>query len=149
MRWIRWDFNTSPLDVWNSMDAPDQKGLAQIRHIMGLYSVLDRLMASCPDLLIEGCASGGRRIDLETVKRSHTFWKSDDTGDIPSMRFHETGGNTFLPGVLLNTNVLPVSGSELPFDIASIFGGPLGFPMQLAADDGCGPIRAGEARCHL
>jgi alpha-galactosidase len=126
VRWIRWDFNTSPLGVWNSMDAPDQKGLAQIRHVMGLYEVLDRLRAACPDLLIEGCASGGRRIDLETVQRSHTFWKSDDTGDIPSMRFHETGANTFLPGGLLNTNVLP-AGGELPFDIASIFGGPLGF----------------------
>lgn len=127
VRWIRWDFNTSPLDVWNSMDAPDQKGLAQIRHVTGLYDVLDRLMAACPDLLIEGCASGGRRIDLETIKRSHTFWKSDDTGDIPTLRFHETGANTLLPSVLLNVNLLPVSGSELPFDIAGIFGGPLGF----------------------
>jgi len=127
VRWIRWDFNTSPASVWNSMDAPDQKGLAQIRHVMGLYEVLDRLMAACPDLLIEGCASGGRRIDLETVKRSHTFWKSDETGDIPTMRFHETGANTFLPSVLLNTNVLPESGGRLRFDIASIFGGPLGF----------------------
>jgi alpha-galactosidase len=138
VRWIRWDFNTSPLGVWNSMDAPDQKGLAQIRHVMGLYRVLDRLMAACPDLLIEGCASGGRRIDLETIKRSHTFWKSDETGDIPTMRFHETGANVFLPGQLLNTNVLPVSGSELPFDIASIFGGPLGFqcnwPQMTEAD---------------
>jgi alpha-galactosidase len=127
VRWIRWDFNTDPLDVWNSMDAADQKGLAQIRHIMGLYELLDRLMAACPDLLIEGCASGGRRIDLETIKRSHTFWKSDDTGDIPSMRFHETGANTFLPGQLLNTNVLPESGANLSFDVMSIFGGPLGF----------------------
>ena len=86
-------------------------------------------------LLIEGCASGGRRIDLETIKRSHTFWKSDNTGDIPSMRFHDTGGNTFLPGVLLNTNVLPVSGSEVAFDIASIFGGPLRL-MALARKTG-------------
>jgi alpha-galactosidase len=127
VRWIRWDFNTDPLGVWDSMDAPDQKGLAQIRHIMGLYDVLDRLMKACPDLLIEGCASGGRRIDLETIKRSHTFWKSDDTADIPSMRFHETGGNVFLPSQLLNTNVLPVTGPELSFDVMSIFGGPLGF----------------------
>jgi alpha-galactosidase len=127
VRWIRWDFNTDPLGVWDSMDAPDQKGLAQIRHIKGLYELLDRLMAACPDLLIEGCASGGRRIDLETIKRSHTFWKSDDTGDIPSMRFHETGANTFLPGQLLNTNVLPESGPNLSFDVMSIFGGPLGF----------------------
>ena len=123
IRWIRWDFNTSPLGNWDGADAPDQHGLSQIRHIMGLYELLDRLMKTYPDLLIEGCASGGQRIDLETIKRSHTFWKSDETGSLPAMRFHETGGNTFLPGILLNTNLLP---ERVPFDVQSIFGGALG-----------------------
>lgn len=124
VRWIRFDFNTSPLPNWNATDAPTQRGLTQIRHVLGLYDLLDRLMAAYPDLLIEGCASGGRRIDLETIKRSHTFWKSDETASLPVMRFHETGGNVFLPGVLLNTNLLP---QNVPFDVQSIFGGPLGF----------------------
>ncbi len=126
VRWIRWDFNMEPIFAWNVMDGPDQKRLAQIRHVMGLYRMLDRLMAACPDLLIEGCASGGRRIDLETIKRSHTFWKSDNTDDLPTLRFHETGANTFLPGGLLNVNVLPQAG-KVAFDVASVFGGPLGF----------------------
>ena len=98
VRWIRFDFNTAPLAAWNAADAPGQRGLTQIRHVLGLYELLDRLMKAYPDLLIEGCASGGRRIDLETIKRSHTFWKSDETASLPVMRFHETGGNTFLPG---------------------------------------------------
>jgi alpha-galactosidase len=123
VRWIRWDFNTSPLPNWDGADAADQHGLHQIQHIMGLYELLDRLMKAYPDLLIEGCASGGQRIDLETIKRSHTFWKSDETGSLPVMRFHETSGNTFLPGVLLNTNLLP---DKVPFEIQSIFGGALG-----------------------
>jgi alpha-galactosidase len=123
VRWMRWDFNKGPIWVWKGADQPDQQGLTQIRHIMGLYDLLDRLMKAYPDLLIEGCASGGRRIDLETVKRSHTFWKSDSTGEIPVIRFHETGGNVFLPGQLLNTNVDP---HELPFDTESVFGGPFG-----------------------
>jgi alpha-galactosidase len=124
VKWIRWDFNTAPLGVWTQMDAPEQRGLAQIRHIMGLYDLLDRLLKAYPDLLIEGCASGGRRIDLETIRRSHTLWKSDETANLRVLRFHQTGGNIFLPGVLLNVNLLP---ERLPYDIASIFGGPLGF----------------------
>ncbi len=40
------------------------------------------------------------------------------------LRFHQTGGNVFLPGQLLNVNLLP---EHLPYDVASIFGGPLGF----------------------
>ena len=123
VHWIRWDFNTAPLDVWNKADAADQHGLTQIRHVMGLYELLDRVMKAYPDLLIEGCASGGRRIDLETIRRSHTFWKSDETANLQVMHFHETGGNVFLPGGLLNTNLLPVN---TVYDIESIFGGPLG-----------------------
>jgi alpha-galactosidase len=123
VRWIRWDFNTSPLPNWDGADAADQHGLHQIQHIMGLYEVLDRLLKAYPDLLIEGCASGGQRIDLETIKRSHTFWKSDETGSLQVMRFHESSANTFLPGCLLNTNLLP---DKVPFDVQSIFGGALG-----------------------
>lgn len=129
VRWIRFDFNTDPLDTWDAADQPGRRGLAQTRHIMGLYELLDRLMQSWPDLLIEGCASGGRRIDLETIRRSHTFWKSDDTVDLPVLRFHQTGANTFLPGGLLNANLLPV---DLEFDVHSLFGGPLGLRCDWA-----------------
>ncbi len=128
VNWIRFDFNMDPLPAWDKMDAPDTRGLAQIRHVEGLYELLDRLRAKYPDLLIEGCASGGRRIDLETVKRSHTFWKSDDTSRLPVMRFHETGGNCLLPGGLLNANLLAI---QSVFDVHSLFGGPLGFGADL------------------
>jgi alpha-galactosidase len=86
-------------------------------------------MERYPDLLIEGCASGGRRIDLQTVQRSHTFWKSDDTARLNVMRFHETGGNALLPGALLNANLLAVSSQ---YAVHSLFGGPLGFGADLA-----------------
>jgi alpha-galactosidase len=123
LNWIVFDFNTSPLDAWNRADAPSQRGLTQIRHIMGLYQFLDRLLKAYPDLRIQGCASGGRRMDLETLRRSHTFWKSDETRNLPVLRFHETGGNVFLPGGILNTNVLP---QKIDYDMESVFGGPLG-----------------------
>ena len=123
VRWIRWDFNTPPLAIWNRADAPGQHGLTQIRHVMGLYQLLDRVLKAYPDLLIEGCAGGGQRIDLETIRRSHTFWKSDSTADLQVIRSHETGGNVFLPAQLLNTN-LPTK--DAASTTLSLFGGPLG-----------------------
>jgi alpha-galactosidase len=45
VRWIRLDFNrTYPLSTWDANDARDQRGLTQIRHIMGLYDLIDRLL---------------------------------------------------------------------------------------------------------
>ena len=123
-QWVRFDFNRDPLALWEQMDTPDSKGLAQARYIAALYNLLDRLKAKYPDLVIEGCSSGGRRIDLETLKRSHTLWKSDKTDDVSTFLFQGTGANQFLPGGLLNANLLEIGSVK---DVQSLFCGPLGF----------------------
>ena len=57
--------------------APDRIGIAEIRHIEGLYRLWDELRRKYPRLLIDNCASGGRRIDIETLRRSIPFFRSD------------------------------------------------------------------------
>jgi alpha-galactosidase len=126
VRWIRNDYNFDPLGGWDRSDKPETRGLTQIRYLEGEYELLDRLRARYPDLLIESCSSGGRRIDLETMRRAHTYWKSDQTGCLIAARSQETGGNVFLPSVLLNTN-LPATSQASCFDLHSLFAGPLGF----------------------
>ena len=48
-----------------------------IRYIEGLYEMWDELRAKNPGLVIDNCASGGRRIDLEAISRSVALWQSD------------------------------------------------------------------------
>jgi len=74
---FRQDFNTTPLDAWYAADAPDRVGITEIRYIEGLYALWDRLLAAHPGLVIDNCASGGRRIDLEALRRSVPLWRSD------------------------------------------------------------------------
>ena len=71
------DFNIDPLPFWRENDAPDREGITEIRYIEGLYAMWDELRARRPGLLIDNCASGGRRIDLETCMRSIPLWRSD------------------------------------------------------------------------
>ena len=73
----RQDFNMDPLPFWRANDAEDRQGMTEIRHIEGLYAFWDELLARHPGLIIDNCASGGRRIDLETVSRSIPMWRSD------------------------------------------------------------------------
>jgi alpha-galactosidase len=73
----RQDFNMDPLGYWRHNDAPDRQGITEIRYVEGLYAYWDRLAAAWPASLREECASGGRRIDLETVRRMHFHQKSD------------------------------------------------------------------------
>ena len=73
----RQDFNLDPLIYWDSHDAPDRVGVTEIKYINGLYGYLDRIRANFPDVFMDGCSSGGRRIDIETLKRFHTHQKTD------------------------------------------------------------------------
>jgi len=73
----RQDMNTRPLEAWYAADAPDRVGITEIRHIEGLYALWDRILAAHPGIVIDNCSSGGRRIDLETLRRSVPLWRSD------------------------------------------------------------------------
>ncbi len=74
---LRIDFNIAPLKYWTANDEPGRAGITQVKHIMGLYRLWDALISRFPGLLIDNCASGGRRIDIETLRRSVPLWRSD------------------------------------------------------------------------
>ena len=73
----RQDFNMDPLGNWRAADAPDRQGITEIRHIEGLLAYWDELQRRHPDMLIDECASGGKRNDLEMMRRSVPLWRSD------------------------------------------------------------------------
>jgi len=75
----RQDFNQGLDKHFALADArnPDRIGVAEIRHIEGMYRLWDELRKRYPQLLIDNCASGGRRIDIETLRRSIPFFRSD------------------------------------------------------------------------
>jgi len=77
MDWYRNDFNIDPLSYWRGNDGPDRQGMTEIRYVEGHYAMWDELRAARPGLVIDNCASGGRRIDLETCMRSVPLWQSD------------------------------------------------------------------------
>jgi len=94
----RQDFNFDPAPYWKAMDAPDRVGVAEMKHIEGLYDFWDALLARIPGLLIDNCASGGRRIDLETTSRSIPLWRTDYQYYEPNgYQCHTYGLHFFLP----------------------------------------------------
>ena len=73
----RQDFNMPPLEYWRANDPPDRQGISEIKHVTGYLAFWDELRRRHPGLLIDTCASGGRRNDLETLRRSVPLHKSD------------------------------------------------------------------------
>lgn len=75
----RQDFNMDPGGIWAERDAqnPDRVGIAEAKHVAGLYVFLDEMRRRFPNILQENCASGGRRIDVEMISRAHSYCRSD------------------------------------------------------------------------
>jgi len=101
--YFRHDFNINPLPYWQKADPPERIGSTEIHYVTGLYEIWDALHARYPGLMMEGCSSGGRRIDLESISRCHTYWKTDLYGFSHANQGHVYGAGLYLPGNYLNT----------------------------------------------
>lgn len=66
----RQDFNFNPAPFWQENEAPNRIGMLENLHGQGYLRYWDALLARNPGLLIDSCASGGRRNDMETMRRA-------------------------------------------------------------------------------
>jgi alpha-galactosidase len=73
----RQDFNIDPLSLWQKNDPEDRQGITENHHVTGYLAYWDELRRRHPDMLIDSCASGGRRNDLETLRRAVPLLRSD------------------------------------------------------------------------
>lgn len=93
----RQDFNIDPLDFWRADDRPDRQGMTEIRHVENYLAYWDELRRRHPDMLIDSCASGGRRNDLETLRRSVPLLRSDYLLEPVSQQNHTYGIAFWIP----------------------------------------------------
>lgn len=93
----RQDFNMDPLDSWRENDTEDRQGITEIRHIENYYAYWDELRRRHPDMLIDSCASGGRRNDLETLRRAVPLLRSDYIMEPTGNQCHTWALSSWLP----------------------------------------------------
>ena len=75
--WYEEDFNLNPGDYLGPLDTPDRVGMADQKFVTAHMALWDALREKHPSLAILNCASGGRKIDLETIRRGQPLWRSD------------------------------------------------------------------------
>ena len=77
--YVKWDMNRF-ITMWGSelLPADRQQELGH-RYILGLYSVMNRIISQFPDVLFESCAGGGGRYDLGMMCLMPQAWTTDDT----------------------------------------------------------------------
>lgn len=73
----REDQGIEPLYSWRDNDAPDRQGITEIKHVTGHLAYWDTLRQRHPDMLLDTCAGGGKRNDLESLRRAVPLWRTD------------------------------------------------------------------------
>jgi alpha-galactosidase len=127
--WYREDFNIAPLEYWQAADAPERQGMTEIRYVEGLYAMWDELLRRHPHLAIDNCASGGRRIDLESMGRATALWRTDWPVDAIHRQCHTFGLLPWVPLHMSDGAVLS-SGNEYEMRSAMTAGLNVKLPPQ-------------------
>ncbi|MBX3085547.1 MAG: alpha-galactosidase [Anaerolineae bacterium] len=75
--WIKLDFNLDPGAGCNRTDHGHGAGDGLYAHYAGYYRMLERVRRDFPEVTLEGCSSGGLRIDLGLLRRLDLHFLSD------------------------------------------------------------------------
>jgi alpha-galactosidase len=119
----RQDFNMDPLSFWRKHDAPDRQGLTENLHVQNYLAFWDALRRRHPELIIDSCASGGRRNDLETMRRAIALHPTDyNYGDLTAKQAFHASLFQWLPCYGSNT---------VPIDIVSAYAYRSGHAMNM------------------
>jgi alpha-galactosidase len=125
----RHDFNMYPLEYWRWNEPADRQGMREIKFVMGLYDFWDDLLRRYPNLLIDNCASGGRRIDHEMLRRSLPLWRSDMAwDDIDAVQSMQHALSLWLPITGMGSN------SVDPYNFRSGMGAHFDLVLKYLAD---------------
>ncbi len=76
----REDFNMDPIDNWligDGLQGEMRNGITENLHVQGHLKLWDMLLERYPGMIIDSCASGGNRNDLETMRRAVAMHRTD------------------------------------------------------------------------
>ncbi|MBO4331411.1 MAG: alpha-galactosidase, partial [Oscillospiraceae bacterium] len=77
--YVKWDMNRIFSDVFSRSLPAERQGETAHRYVLGLYRLMEALTQRFPEVLFEGCSSGGNRFDLGILCYCPQIWASDNT----------------------------------------------------------------------
>lgn len=129
--YVKWDNNRAMFEMGHPSDAH--------RYMLGLYRVIDTLTTRFPDILWEGCASGGGRFDAGLLHYWPQHWTSDNTDALDRL-YIQFGATLAYPASSMGCHVSAVpnhqSGRTIPIEFrahVAMMGGGFGFELDLNA----------------
>ena len=135
--YVKWDMNRVFSDAYSQALPKERQGEVVHRYQMGLYRCMKELTEAFPEILFEGCASGGNRFDLGILCYFPQIWASDDTDALCRAEIQNGYGYGYPQSVIgahvsscPNHQTLRVTPLETRFAVACF--GVLGYECNLA-----------------
>lgn len=134
IEYVKWDMNRHISDNY-SPELQEQGGFMH-RYTLGLYQLFEEICQRHPNILFEGCASGGNRFDLGVLYYMPQIWTSDDTDAYERQKI-QTGTSYGYPPCTMGCHVsavpnhqtLRVTPLETRFNVAAF--GVLGYELDM------------------
>ena len=134
--YVKWDMNRIYGDAYSQALPMERQGEVVHRCQIGLYRCMRELTEAFPEILFEGCASGGNRFDLGILCYFPQIWASDNTDALCRAEIQNGYGYGYPQSVIgahvsscPNHQTLRVTPLETRFAVASF--GILGYECNL------------------
>lgn len=135
--YVKWDMNRHITDLGSYYLEKDKQRELSHRYMLGLYHILDELNKRFPNVLFEGCSSGGGRFDAGMLYYMPQTWTSDNTDAVCRMKI-QYGTSLLFPPITMGAHVSAVPNHQVgritPLQTRFIvaMSGNLGYEMDLA-----------------
>ena len=134
--YVKWDMNRHITDLGSFYLAGTSQRELSHRYMLGLYRVLDRLTSEFPNVLFEGCSSGGGRYDAGMLYYMPQTWTSDNTDAVCRLKI-QYGTSILFPPITMGAHVSDVPNHQvgrltpLSTRFAVAMSGNLGYELDL------------------
>lgn len=132
--YIKVDMNRSLCDVYSKTYSTQNFGTLCYRYMLGVYDFFERINERYPDILVEGCSSGGGRFDAGMMYYTPQVWTSDNTDAIERLSI-QYGASFGYPVSVISSHVSAVpnhqTGRETDIDTRAIVAFPSNFGYEL------------------
>ena len=105
--YIKWDANAPVMNHGSQYLSMEDQSHLYIAYHKGLISVLEKIRARYPDVIIQDCASGGGRANYGLLPYFDEFWVSDNTDALQRV-FMQWGTSYFYPAIAMASHISAV-----------------------------------------
>ncbi len=110
--YVKWDMNRNMTEAYSLTLPADQKQETSHRYILGLYTILEKLINKFPDILFESCSGGGGRFDPGMLSFMPQVWTSDNTDAFARLSIQH-GTSIAYPSIAMGSHVSAVPNHQV------------------------------------